>query len=216
MSRRSYIRIPADYLELDSITTTSKAAFKLSYNPSTITPGFDIIWKYDSGMTALNTEIDPFGIYTSSGYTYWLFFRRPSGHASTPNKNFIKFTTSSGTPEYDTNYSYDGSFKESSLINGTFTDCLGTKTTGIANPRSGSYYGYIGVGAYWNGSSQAFATRSGNTYKIYIKYLALYSGVNKVYELIPCMRVSDGKIGMYDLVNKAFHSSETGTEFEKG
>ena len=52
-----------------------------------------------------------------------------------------------------------------------------------------------------------------------IYYLKIYSttnlskGISVIHYFIPCIRNSDNKVGMYDIINDTFYSSTTGTEF---
>ena len=46
--------------------------------------------------------------------------------------------------------------------------------------------------------------------------LKLYSGTNKIRDFIPCYRISDGEIGLYDIVNDVFYTNQGTGTFYKG
>ena len=209
--------LPNTYREVGSICSMGQAAFKVAYNPTSGTQGFDLIWKFDQGMNNVAEDMHLFGIYASSGYTYWIFFKRTSTHSSQPNKVMLRYATTSTTYELMANYDYGkDAWQETKLLSQVYTACDGATTSSVANPRSGSNYGYVGIGAQWNKTANAFSTRSNTTYKMHFRYLCFYQGTTKKFELIPCIRKSDNKVGMYDKVNGVFYSSETGTEFTIG
>ena len=47
-------------------------------------------------------------------------------------------------------------------------------------------------------------------YKI---YRAVTNDLSLIHQLVPCIRDSDSKVGMYDMIGNTFYSSTTGTEF---
>ena len=49
-----------------------------------------------------------------------------------------------------------------------------------------------------------------------IYYLQISEGSKVISELIPCYRIADGVIGMYDLITNTFHTNEGTGEFLKG
>ena len=52
-------------------------------------------------------------------------------------------------------------------------------------------------------------------YTIKIYYLKIFENNNMIFYFIPCKN-SEGKAGLYDLVENKFYSSETGTDFIAG
>lgn len=72
------------------------------------------------------------------------------------------------------------------------------------------YTGDFAVGYYSLGNYQF----KGRIYKFKIhRNSDMYHDIATVYDFRPCTRDSDGKVGMYDIVNDVFYSSTTGTEF---
>ena len=49
-----------------------------------------------------------------------------------------------------------------------------------------------------------------------IKRLEITLGSNIMYNFIPCYRISDGEIGMYDTMNNVFYTNQGTGEFIKG
>jgi hypothetical protein len=211
-------QLPNLYQELQYVTSPNGiAAFKLAYQYfiSGKKPGF--VYRFhvylDSSKTA-NTNM--FGVWASSGYRDWEVCQRPHNHSSMPSWAEFQNTTTSGTKYYNFKYNYNGNYiQQVSYLNGTLTCCDGTTASVTDARQPSSSAAYIGVGNLYDAGNNVLLTGS-NRRPHDIAYLALYHDSVMEYELIPCKRLSDNKIGMYDKVNKVFHSSETGTEFTAG
>lgn len=72
------------------------------------------------------------------------------------------------------------------------------------------FSGNFTVGYYKLGSEQFV----GRIYKFKIYRTSdLYNDISVIHNFVPCIRDSDDKVGMYDIVDEVFYSSTTGTEF---
>ena len=210
-------RLPSGYQELQYVQNNGAAAFKVAYVLEGETPGF----------------ILKFGMPANYGGTLPVFGVRGGTTASNRNCNFcvqmldsdslaaadpdeLKFFRLVGTTTTGQllGYSYNtGGIKECSEINLVVTKCDGTTVTLESLKQTGNY-DYIGIGSIWQRGSSAYVAGANRVY--YIGYLALLHGTTKDYEFIPAKRLSDNKIGMYDLVSDTFYYSETGTDFVAG
>ena len=59
-------------------------------------------------------------------------------------------------------------------------------------------------------------TNSQQTGDIYFYGFKAYTGVTLVRDLIPCYRIADNEIGMYDIVNDVFYTNAGTGTFTKG
>lgn len=205
--------LPDAYKELKYITTDTRAAFKVSYTPrSTPYPGFKINMHCEPSTHTSNQRV--FGVWRNQGYNEYGLYVLP--HSSNNELRFIYINSSNTRTEISLNYNYSGDFmQECSLINQSGVDFAGSNISMPNNSSRYDYAEYIGIGTLWDCTNNRLSVIE-NASTVYINYLALYKGTTKSYEFIPCKRISDGKVGMYDLVNNVFHASETGTEFGAG
>ena len=94
----------------------------------------------------------------------------------------------------------------------------------------GNYYNDIVCGEQKSGTITAFSstysvhlfginnggTNSQQTGDIYFYGFKAYTGVTLVRDLIPCYRIADNEIGMYDIVNDVFYTNAGTGTFTKG
>lgn len=211
--------LPTAYQELLWIKTTGAAAFKVAFTLRGNDPGF-VARFFIPSTTSCTSNFYLFGCYASSGYTDWGVIRYPD---SSSGAVYFRKACSSNNNSYALNFPYTTTgkafvqeIKVSTYSNvSTITKFDGTTATSDTDRNRYDLGQYVGVGNRWNGTSSAFFTTT-LTEGFYLQYLALYRRYTLEYELIPCKRKSDGKIGMYDKVNGVFHASETGTEFIAG
>lgn len=211
--------LPTAYQELLWIKTDGAAAFKVSFVLKNNNPGF-IIRCFIPSTTSCTSNFYLFGVYASSGYTDWGFIRYPD---SSSGAVYFRKACTTNNNSYALNFPYTQtakSFIQQAKVTttsnvSTITKFDGTTATSDTDRNRYDLGQYIGVGNRWNGTSSAFFTTT-LTEGFYLQYLALYKGTTLAYELIPCRRKSDNKIGMYDKVNSVFYASETGTEFTAG
>lgn len=216
MSRRSYTYkthgLPDGYRELAWIATKMDAAFTLSFGPRDAVLHAWLAWgketeSYNTAMTAL-------GVYYAGRYE-WRIMKYAANNASHPNVLSYHYSPSSGDTCHDMNYQYglflqeiNGGANKTTLKFDSTTTVLPVQNSNL--PSSDT----IAIGSGWDkGSNAFFAVRD---YYQYLGYIALYNNTTLRYELIPALRRSDGKAGMYDLVNSVFHPSETSVDFVAG
>ena len=206
--------LPVEYQELKSIASSGAAGFKVAFTPKGDTPGFECKFHMTSAM--LNDALYYyFGVYASGGYTAFSLYKSASTQATAANILGYNYYSTSGNKRIDLANTIDTSVQSFKVLNNVLTKCDGTTQNLTAHRQTYTYAGYVGVGCRWNGQTSAFMTESHTGY-IHLHYFALYKASTLTYEFIPCLRRSDGKAGMYDMVNKVFHPSETGTDFITG
>lgn len=214
-------RLPQGYEELKYIQNNGAAAFKILFNLKNLSygiPGFDFDF-YLPTNDPYTSNFTIFGVYASSGYTDWRVYRRNNNLSTDAGEIGLNIVKSGGSSTwYNLHYNFNGNpyiMQTTSVRNLNVTGFDKNQFTTNDHRYRYDYGQYIGIGNLWRGDNNGFETRIYTQYYC-IGYLALYLGTSKQYEFIPAKRLSDNKIGMYDLVNNVFHSSETGTEFIAG
>lgn len=226
MSRRSYSGrhshgLPIAYTELEYVRSPkSNAGFKVAFTVTGQIAGWKLKGRIVevSGATASGFWL---GVYeqTSPGHEWTLFKYIPS-HSTYPNKSCFGFSykvtnTSAAFERCFLNNDSVTDLQWASYINGNLTRFDGTTATVTREVHPDFTSPYIGIGSMWRTlNNEGFRTEERNSSDF--GYVALYKGNTMMYELIPCKRKSDGKVGMYDILNDVFHYSETSTEFVAG
>ena len=210
--------LPQDYVQVECVHSThNNAAFKLpfSINDARGEPGFKLIVREIEYQSSTN-NCNYIGFWKQS-VTEWEVYRYPINKGSSGGQSQLGYYQASDGRfvkqllKLNINKTI---FQECSCINTRFTNCAGESTI-IDKVRKLDVVDYIGIGCLWEIHNQAFSVSdTKNTCEL--GYVALYYGNTMIYELIPCIRKSDNKVGMYDLINKEFHSSETSVEFVAG
>lgn len=94
--------------------------------------------------------------------------------------------------------------KGSATVDGTTTTLTTTKGTDNNNS----------IALCSNGVKAVVQTFASYSMRIY--YFRVYSGLTPVRDMIPCIRISDSKPGMYDLVGRQFYTNAGTGEFLTG
>lgn len=195
----SYRNLPSGYKQLDYIESTGSqyinSGYKISSNHAKIVMDFQ--------LTTLPSDSYAFGsVYTSSPYNgFWLRWdNNKFGGAAGNDGQFLQVTSG-----YDTNRN-DASYEAN---NGTATLTVNGSTV------TRSYSGSLITNTNW----YLFARNYDSSYlyaQIKLYAFELYDNGVKVRDYVPCIRISDNAIGLYDVVNATFTASATGTPFVAG
>jgi len=191
-------RLPDEYQEVKYVSANNNAYIKTGF---TITTGMKfnldmmftgIAEEYIIGAVQLSGQVirSHLACFNNGGYQFGLGAKEDIWTNLFPNAN----------TRYDI---------EASTISGNNY----IKINGV-NYGTGTYSYTLNMECYLgatNGLSLSSKLR-GNIYscKIYDENEVL------VRDFVPCYRKADNKTGLYDLVNDAFYTSETGTDFGKG
>lgn len=177
--------LPAGFRELSYITANGNQSLRLNYTP---VQGDEIHCKFTIGDGVSSTH----GLFSAGTDTYQ--FLLLTGFSNT---GFYYKYFSSATVEVKANLSkntwYDADINSGgvlSLNGGTWTRAYTNALDG-ANTTLWLFQRHDG-GSKWFGSISEFWITNGGEYKV---------------KLIPCLRKSDSKAGMYDTVSKTFYGS---------
>ena len=193
-------RIPSEYQEVEYIESTGTQYFVIN-QLSTSNFGFDIDLSISSG-----TGANVFGGYKDGQNTFCYMGTRNNTLSYFPNNNKVDFTPIDYGNKHnykfiknnDLQYSYyydRNLIGTSSLQNNV--DCVLAVFTFIDN----------------NGISR---TTSTETFKGRIYKFILYDGITPICNLVPCIRITDNEIGMYDTVEGKFYTNQGTGTFIKG
>lgn len=195
--------LPKEYKKLDFIVESGHVSvidtgingdnvdIELKFNHDTFAQWLAIFGNY------LNSSTNAYRLLLGSNDTQLYCIRNTS-----PNSNRI-IAPNGGVINNDIIIRYD-SHGYTATVNGVSVIGTPTSAQGSANTRN------IGIGYSYVITSNV--SRSGKTKYYYCK---MWRNGALLRNFIPCKRVSDDKVGMYDLVSKAFFTSTTQYDFSE-
>jgi hypothetical protein len=186
-----YVRPPIEYQEVEYIETTGTQYINTNYTPA---PG---------------DSIEMYRVKQSEGATgYQAFFSAGTGDyqlilLNTNEAAFLRNFTM--PPAFVFNYLFTNDFSDILLVNNMFS--VNDSNKFLLSPQ-----GEVNTPLYLfkraDDSSYAQLTLG--------RFIVRDIYDNKVLDLIPCYRKSDGTIGMYDIVNEVFYTNDGSGVFLKG
>ena len=196
--------IPKEYEKLDFITESGYVSvidtgisgddldIELKFNHDTFVQWLAIFGNY------VNTSTDAYRLLLGSNETQLYCLR-----GTQANSNRI-IAPNGGVINNDIVIRFDAS-GYAAISNGVEVIGTPTSTHGNENTRN------IGIG--YSAVTTSKIARSGKTKYYYCK---LRRNGTLLRNFIPCKRISDDKVGMYDLVTRAFFTSVTAYDFSEG
>lgn len=189
--------LPSEYQEVSYIESTGKEYIDT-----------EIIAKGTIGFEVSFFSYDKF---TSSYPGYGSIF----GGRTASTKNEIQVTT------YSTTDNKNGTFRYGTTSNSAYINLNETNIISYLNEDytvNGIVYNVPRTNFNSNQKITIFAVNNGGTItqygKVRLQYLKLYDDNILVRDYIPCLRISDGEIGLYDTVSKTFFTNKGTGEFQ--
>lgn len=188
--------LPAEYLEVDYIESTGTQYIDTGYIPSE-----DFRIEIEWNQTERNACNNLFGCSNTS-------VGAPGVIHGLPTNSINQEWYRTGTGSYN--------FSEGFMAANVWHTSIMTKNSLIFD---GVEYTYdFGDWQTLNYSLYLFARNQvGSAYNgaccAKVKYLKIYNGESMIRDLVPCYRISDNKVGLYDLVNEEFYTNDGNGSF---
>lgn len=193
--------LPSEYQQVEYIQNTGTQYINTGYQPN-----------LDNG---LKLEVE-YGLDDNAGRGCLL-----SNYAAANHVSFEIPSGSYGVRGYYSNGAVDKNVYDSNLpINHATFELKPSTLSYIITQNNGSQTGSVTVSGTSNGNIYMFIDNS-LRYSTFTKQIKMYSckmyeGSTLVRDFIPCYRISDNVIGMYDLVGKTFYTNAGTGTFNKG
>lgn len=197
--------LPAGYKQVEYLSMNGSSYFSVTPIPSATACKITSVamqTQADSGAThhatgggTLNYYVGTLNFFNDGavGGSYGTNRAKTTWDSPAVNKKVTCVYTKPASGDYSVDVTIDGA----------------TKSATAAQPESNKYIDPVRVG--WLGiASGAFVGR------VYEMYGVDSSDNSELFHFYPCVRESDSVAGMYDLVNEAFHASDTATPFTAG
>lgn len=189
--------LPSEYQEVSYIESTGKEYIDTG-----------IIAKGTIGFEVSFFSYDKFtGTYPGYGSIF--------GGRTSSAKNEIQVTT------YSTNNNSTGTFRYGTTSNQAYINLEETNIISYLNEDytvNGIVYNIPRTNFNSNQQMTIFAVNNGGNItqhgKVRLYYLKLYDDNTLVRNFIPCLRISDGEIGLYDTISKTFFTNKGTGEFQ--
>lgn len=199
--------LPAEYQEVEYIESTGTQYIDTGYIPNS-TDTVEIVADVSSANTG---NVCPFGC--RGAYQNWVY----------QNSLTVQFNIDSNTRFHNYRYSeenyisYSGLFDKKAEIISSSHNFLwfALAGTGGARTYTGSTPRQPNKNLYLFGANNANGAGSFIKMKLYVSNIMTENG-ETTRRFIPCYRISDSVIGMYDLVNRVFYTNAGTGTFTKG
>ena len=191
-------RLPSGYEELEYIENNGTAYIETDYYPTNNTR---VVGDFQANVITNNPRMFGAGAYNSLGFIVNIENTRPI-------KYYYKYGQSSSwlttNVQANTNRRTIDLNKNNLYIDGTLVSTASESTFTLTSH----------LGIFNSPNSTAFSANEAFKGKCY--YLEVYEDGVLVRRFLPCKRLSDNKIGMYDLRNNVFYGSANSSTFTGG
>lgn len=187
------ILLPSEYQQVEYIKSSGTQYINTEYLPDLNTNA-----KYKVAISSYAT----YGPHLLSSKNYYFPLLRG-------NKDILckrgsgEFSSTSIVPEVDKIYEIEAFWDGKIIINGQEIGELTSTGTADTTP--------LYLGTYGGAPTTSTYILNGKIY-----YCKIYNGEELVRDMVPCYRISDSVVGMYDTVNDVFYTNAGTGTFEKG
>lgn len=206
----SLSRLPSSYQEVEWIGSSGAQYINTAIKLGSKTE-IDIDYSVNSPSSA---DQNPFGCYTQQSGNYIVFAISVKSTGTTfwcgdvlNHFNYSANISVNANQKYNVKLKYERTNQSAAYLDGV------AYGTGATNYQTSYYYANSNTirlfGLYAYNSMDNYLT--GKIYRCSIK-----QGDVLVRDFVPCYRISDGVIGLYDLVNNTFYTNQGTGSFTKG